>query len=133
MVPQLLLYSHQTRVREILVAGLLQCDFHVIDTASPYMAVISAGKFPVDLLIVDITPTETRGMLAIRAFKKSIRLTDTPILILMPTEPEDLLESLCVEYLGKHADYIKPQASILNYPFHFAALVKRANALVKRA
>jgi hypothetical protein len=133
MDPQLLLYSSRNRVREILVAGLLQCDFQVADFTSPYLAVISAGKSPIDLLIIDITPADTRGMLIVRAFKKSDRLKSIPILLLIPAEPANLLDALCHEYFENNRDCAKARPAILAYPFNFAELVKKANGLAGRA
>ena len=132
MTPLILLFSPQARIREILVAGLVQCDFRVVETASPYLAVINAAKYPVDLLLVDLPLSDPRGMMIIRAFGKSKLLREKPILILVPQEPKDLLDKLFDEYIDKDdsSGFVKP--AVITYPFNFAELVNKANELVGR-
>jgi CheY-like chemotaxis protein len=130
MARQILLYSPQLRVREILVAGIMQYDFCVSDTGSPYLAVIAAAQQPVDLLIVDVPIFDTRGMLVVRAFRKSSRTAAVPILLTIPSAPDGLLDALCVEYFDRGWERARAGLSILRYPYNFSDLIGRLEALL---
>jgi response regulator RpfG family c-di-GMP phosphodiesterase len=131
--PDIVLYSAQPRVREILVAGLIHCNYRIFDTGSPYLAVVHTSRFHPSVVVVDITESNTKGFLIAAALSKSDKTRTIPVVLMLPAEPEDLLEKLRVEYGdGNRKMELSPLVA-LHYPVQFTELADTINNIVDAA
>lgn len=122
--PHILLYSSRERIRNVITIGLLQCNYHIIETSNPYIAAMKATQFLPKLVIVDISQTNTKGFLIVNALKKSNQTENIPILVIMPSEPQGLFDRIVEEYKDKDIENSMHDIIILKYPFNFTTLVE---------
>lgn len=127
---QIVIYSSRERIRNVITIGLLQYDYHIIDTSNPYIAVMKITQVVPDLVIIDITETNTKGFLIVNALKRSEQTKDIPVLVIMPGEPPDLLDTIIHEYSDKNIHNPLHHVSILTYPFNFSLLVDRVKTIL---
>jgi PleD family two-component response regulator len=125
---QIVLFTPRERMRDSLVAGLLQCNYRIIGTCSPYLAVIHITKSNPRCVIVDIPKNNTKGFLIVASMLKSERAKNTPVIIMLPPEPEKFIDRLKVEYLGKTD--MSGNVYTLIYPFNFANLVEKIQEVI---
>lgn len=123
--PQILVFSPRERIRNVLIIGLLQCHYRMIDTSNPYIAVMKIKQFLPDLVIIDITESNTKGFLIVNALKKADQTKNIPILLIVPSEPEGLLDKMKKEYADRELRDKIRDVIILEYPFNFTVLVEK--------
>ena len=63
--PILLLFSPRERMREILTAGLVQCDYQILQAGSSYLAGIKASQMLPTLVIADLSCENPKDVLMI--------------------------------------------------------------------
>ncbi|MBD3390744.1 MAG: hypothetical protein GF418_01805 [Chitinivibrionales bacterium] len=127
--PLVLLFSPQDRVRNILVAGLYECGYQVIDTASHYLAIMKASTLAPRAAIIDITRTNNKGFALAVALRKSERTKHVSLLLMVPSRPENILQEIAAEYEGDDAG-VPSAARVMRYPFSFAELVAAVESIV---
>lgn len=126
--PHVLLYSPRERLRNIMVAALMQAGIGVLEASSPYLAVIKAARFSPQTAVIDITDRNTKGFLIVSALRTSLKSRKLPVLLIMPGEPEDLLETMKKEYLADYGRKL-PDVAVLKYPFSFSDFIRQIHAL----
>jgi DNA-binding response OmpR family regulator len=129
--PLILFYSPRERLRDILIAGLLQCNYRMIDTSSPYLAIIKISQFQPDLVIVDLPHNFTKGFVIVSALKKAQHLKNTPVIVAVPPEPTDFINSVKAEYLNSKDEPLPENVHVITYPFNFSELLAKINTLLK--
>jgi HD-like signal output (HDOD) protein len=123
--PVILLFSTRERIGDILNVALMQCNYRIINSDMPYLAMIKANQFLPDLIIADITPNNTKDTLLITRLQKSFRTKRIPVLVVIPDAIKHLVEPLKKE-AGEDAGVIH----ILEYPFNFADLLKNIESIM---
>ena len=123
--PVILLFSTRERIGDILNVALMQCNYRIIHSNMPYLAMIKANQFLPDLIIADITPNNTKDTLLITRLQKSFRTKQIPVLVVIPAALQHLLEPLKKE-AGDDAGVIH----VLEYPFNFADLLKNIESIM---
>jgi putative nucleotidyltransferase with HDIG domain len=127
----LLLFTPRQRISDILNVALIQCDYKVLRAETSYLAMIKANQFLPDLIIVDITPNNTKDILLISRLQKSLRTKHIPILIIIPTNIKSTLESLQKDIKESKEEKTEFITSVLEYPFNFATLLKKIESLLE--
>jgi HD-like signal output (HDOD) protein len=123
--PVILLFSTRERIGDILNVALMQCNYRIINSATPYLAMIKANQFLPDLIIADITPNNTKDTLLITRLEKSFRTKRIPILVVIPEAIQHLIEPL-----KKEAGDDPGVIHVLEYPFTFADLLKNIESIM---
>jgi PleD family two-component response regulator len=83
--PFIIVFSPRERIRDILTVGLSQCNYRISSADTPYLAAIKASQFLPELLIADITASNTKDVLLINRMRKSVRTRHVSILVIIPT------------------------------------------------
>jgi HD-like signal output (HDOD) protein/CheY-like chemotaxis protein len=123
--PVILLFSTRERIGDILNVALMQCNYRIINSDMPYLAMIKANQFLPDLIIADITPNNTKDTLLITRLQKSFRTKRIPVLVVIPVAIKHLLEPL-----KKEACEDAGVIHVLEYPFNFADLLKNVESIL---
>lgn len=127
----ILLFSTRERVGNILTVALMQCNYRIIQANTSYLAMIKTNQFLPDLVIVDITPDNTKDVLLINRLQKSIRTRKIPILVIVPKTIRHLIEDTQKETANNKTDYQeKADLEVLEYPFNFADLLKKVETIL---
>ena len=69
--PVILLFSTRERIGNILNVALMQCNYRILLANTSYLAMIKTNQFLPDLVIVDITPNNTKDVLLVNRLQKS--------------------------------------------------------------
>jgi HD-like signal output (HDOD) protein len=125
--PVILLFSTRERIGDILNVALMQCNYRIINSNTPYLAMIKANQFLPDLIIADITPNNTMDTLLITRLQKSFRTKRIPVLVVIPGAIKHLIEPMKKEACeDDDAGFIH----VLEYPFNFADLLKNVESIM---
>jgi len=127
--PVILLFSTRERIGDILNVALMQCNYRIINSNTPYLAMIKANQFLPDLVIADITPNNTKDVLLISRLQKSLRTKRIPVLIVIPNTIKHLIESIKKE-AGEDVPDDAGVITALEYPFNFADLLKKIESIM---
>ena len=127
---QLLLFSPREQVRNVIAIGLMQLKYKIVDSGNPYIAVIKVIQNIPDLVIIDITETTKKGFLIVPNLQKSIHTENIPALLLIPSEPADLLDNIMDEYLENKTQDILKNLYTLKYPFNFTDMVTKIKEIL---
>ncbi len=117
-------------MRNVISIGLLQCNYQVIETSNPYIAVMKVLQFLPDIVVVDIPEANTKGFLIVNALKKSVQTRHIPILIVIPSTPADMVNTLKEEYRDSEIADSIDEVTVLTYPFNFALLVETIKGII---
>jgi len=128
--PLILLFTPRPRIRDILTVGLVQNDYQIAQADSSYLATVKAYQFLPDLVIADITANHTKDILIIPRLRKSLRTRNIGILVIIPKNLRDTLESILSINAGTSIDYPSETIELLEYPFNFADLQKKVKKLM---
>jgi HD-like signal output (HDOD) protein/DNA-binding response OmpR family regulator len=123
--PVILLFSTRERIGDILNVALMQCNYRIINSNTPYLAMIKANQFLPDLVIADITPNNTKDTLLISRLQKSFRTKSIPVLVVIPGAIKHLIEPMKKDG-GEDTGVIH----LLEYPFNFADLLKNIESIM---
>src|SRR4051794_26338022 len=118
--PRLIVVEDDSELRSLLVRGLREEGFHV-DPAGNGTEAVAAAREPVDLLIIDIGLPDADG----RDVCQALRGAGCTAPVLFLTARDALTDRLSGFSAGGD-DYVTK-------PFHFAELVARLRALLRRA
>ena len=123
-------FSPREQVRNVIAIGLMQLKYKIIDSGNPYIAVIKVIQHVPDLVIIDITETEKKGFLIVPSLQKSIHTENIPTLLLIPSEPGDVLDNLTDEYIDDKKQNALDNLYTLKYPFNFADMVNKIKEIL---
>lgn len=124
--PLIVLFSPRERVRDILAVGLTQCNYEVALAETSYLASIKANQFLPGLIIVDLTPENTQAVHLITRLQLSVRTRNICVLVIVPRSLRHILDSISEHHTSHEVVY-----HVVEYPFHFADLLKKINAVFK--
>lgn len=130
--PLILLFSMRERVRDILTIGLVQCNYQVLHADTPFIASIKASQFLPELIIMDITPDNTKDIILIKRLQSSIRTRKIAVLLVVPFSLRQIFESLKTEAPDLPAISKSEAIHVLEYPFNFADMLKKVKGLVSQ-
>lgn len=131
----ILLFSHRAKVRKILTAGLLQGGYRIIQAESLYTAGVKANQYVPDLVILDIARDNVGDFLLLERLRRSVRTRDIPVLVSATAAVHKRLTALHhpMDEPGEGEETEGESSAgtvrILEYPFHFADLLARINAM----
>jgi putative nucleotidyltransferase with HDIG domain len=128
--PVILLFSIRERIGDVLNVALMQCNYRIIQADTSYLAMIKANQFLPDLVIADITPNNTKDILLISRLQKSMRTKRIPVLIVVPSTVRHMINPLQKETGAHGTAPTEGPIAILEYPFNFADLLKKTEALL---
>jgi HD-like signal output (HDOD) protein/DNA-binding response OmpR family regulator len=126
----ILLFSMRERIVNVLNVALMQCNYRIILANTSYLAMIKANQFLPDMVIIDITPNNTKDTLLVTRLKKSSRTKNIPILVIMPKTLRHFLDEAMKETEPDPVPSEAPIVSMLEYPFNFADLLRRVESIL---
>ena len=130
--PLILLFSTRERIRDILTIGLMQCNYQVIRADSSYLAMIKINQFLPGLVIIDVTADNVRDLILIQRLQHSIRTRRIPVLIILPDAIRPMLDKEIADCKKDSCPGESSAICSLQYPFHFADLLKAVKPLVAK-
>ena len=129
--PVILLFSTRERIGNILNVALMQCNYRILLANTSYLAMIKTNQFLPDLVIVDITPNNTKDVLLVNRLQKSLRTRKIPILVVIPQTIRHFIEDAQKEIPQNKSDPSEETAiDVLEYPFNFADLLKKVESIL---
>ena len=128
--PVILLFSTRERIGDILNVALMQCNYRIINSNTPYLAMIKTNQFLPDLVIADITPNNTKDTLLISRLQKSFRTRRIPVLVVIPDSLQHCIDSIKKETAGETGEDCAGAIHVLKYPFNFADLLKNIESII---
>ncbi len=132
--PLLLICSPREKMRRILCAGLTQGNFRVMQADSLYTAGVKANQYVPDLVILDIAKDNIKDFLFIERLQKSIRTRNVAILVSVTEKVHRILSKtphIETDTESSTKEEVKSNVRILEYPFHFADLLKEINSVMQ--
>src|SRR5271157_2604877 len=118
--PVILLFSTRERIGNILNVALMQCNYRILLANTSYLAMIKTNQFLPDLVIVDITPNNTKDVLLVNRLQKSLRTRKIPILVVIPQTIRHFIEDAQKEIAQNKSEFPEENAiDVLEYPFNF--------------
>jgi putative nucleotidyltransferase with HDIG domain len=128
----ILLFSMRERILSVLNVALMQCNYRILLANSSYLAMIKTNQFIPDMVIIDITPNNTKDVLLVSRLRKSIRTKNIPILAIMPRTLRHFLDESMRDGEPDASKGETTGVSVLEYPFNFADLIKRVETVLAR-
>ena len=131
--PVILLFSTRERIGNILNVALMQCNYQILQANTSYLAMIKTNQFLPDLVIIDITPNNTKDVLLVNRLQKSLRTKKIPILVIIPKTIRHLIQDALKEDAQNKTDPAEETTiDVLEYPFNFADLLKKVESILAR-
>jgi PleD family two-component response regulator len=110
--------------------GLLQCDFVTIDAANVYSAIMKSAQLMPEAVIIDIARNSTKGLLIIKALRRSEKTRRIPVILMVPQDPPDLINALKLEYGVDEREGEWRKVAVVKYPVVFARVVETLRELL---
>ncbi len=128
--PLILIFSPREQIRNIISAGLLRCNFMVMEAATSYIAGIKANQYLPDLIIADITKNNFKDFLFLSRLERSIRTKEIAVLISVTADVRKALDQIHKEVAPAAGDEEDQRVHLIEYPFNFTALVKKIGEML---
>lgn len=128
--PLILVFSTREETRSILMAGLLQCNFQVIEADTAYNAGIKAGQYIPDLVVMDIAEKNLKDFLLVERLSKSLRTRTIPVLISVTPAVRKRFDKTFADRKQAGEASIDSTIQMLEYPYQFAALLKKIQSIL---
>jgi putative nucleotidyltransferase with HDIG domain len=126
----ILLFSTRERIVNILNVALTQCNYRILLANTSYLAMIKTNQFLPDMVIIDITPNNTKDVLLVNRLKKSMRTKGIPILVIMPKTLRHFLSEAMSDGDPNEQKGELAAISVLEYPFNFADLIRQVESVL---
>jgi putative nucleotidyltransferase with HDIG domain len=127
----ILLFSTRERIMSVLNVALMQCNYRILLANTSYLAMIKTNQFLPDMVILDITPNNTKDLLLINRLRKTVRTKNIPILAIIPKAIRHFLD----EFKPEGNPVSEPDTAgvnVLEYPFNFADLIRQVESVLAR-
>ncbi len=126
----ILLFSTRERIVSVLNVALMQCNYRILLANTSYLAMIKTNQFLPDMVIIDITPNNTKDVLLVSRLRKSVRTKNIPILSIMPKTLRHFLDESMRDGEPDAPPGEPSGVSVLEYPFNFADLIRRVESIL---
>jgi putative nucleotidyltransferase with HDIG domain len=130
--PLVLLFSPRERIRSILSAGLLQCNFRLIDASTSYLAGVKASQFLPDIIFADIQAENSKDFLLLTRLRKSLRTRRLPLLVAIPSSASRIAEYVKTNMQAEKSEEEGP-LEFIEFPFNFADLLKKIERMIGKS
>jgi len=127
--PLILIFSPREKIRNILSAGFIQCNFQVMEATTSYIAGVKANQYLPDVILADITRDNIKDFLFLTRLERSVRTKEIAVVISVTADVKKALDKIKEEVGQVENSEEKKRVLIIEYPFSFNDLLKKINTL----